>query len=159
MNVNDFITGFNEANDKEKYIRKHIKTYYVNYEDKITEAEKIIRMSNEKEINNEKVFMINSATRYLLFILAVIKLYTDIEIDNTNAMLQFNILEKYGVIDLLPSVIGIDYERFSTVLGMIHDDYMVNNRELVSYLENKSKVFVEVINDLYDAIEKQKAEE
>ena len=162
MNINDFIIGLRNANDVEKYLKKHVVNTYVNYEDKVSEADKIIRLSNEVEVDGLPTFHINSTTRYMLFAFAVIKLYTDIEIDMTNSMLQFNILEKNRVIDMLPDVIGVDYERFMSVVNMVQEDYMVNNRDIVSYIDKKFDTMVNVIGELAEAAQKEqekKAEE
>lgn len=146
MDIGKFVDEFVKQKDyasKQRYVNKHIITTYLSYAKKIEESEKIIEYSAQ---NNNEQFYLNTPLRYMLFVMSVIKNYTDLTFDTTNAIDQFDLLEKHGIVKIVINSIEEDYERFNTVLNMLFDDYMINNRSTTSFLEQK-------INTLLKAIE------
>ena len=157
MDIGKFIDSFVEAKDpaaKDRLIKKHIVNNYLEYSKKIEESKKIIKFSLYDSDGN---FRRDSTIHYMLFVLAVIRSYTDLEFDNSNAMLQFDLIEKHGVMEYLANNIKEDYARFSTVLQMVYDDEVANTRSLPSYLDQKAEAIISVIEAI-GAIENENKE-
>lgn len=157
MDIGKFIDNFVEAKDpaaKDRLIKKHIVNNYLEYSKKIEESKKIIKFSLYDTDGN---FRIDSTIHYMLFVLAVIRSYTDLEFDNSNTMLQFDLIEKHGVMEYLVNNIKEDYARFSTVLQMVYDDEITNTRSLPSYIEQKAEAIMTVIETL-NAVENESKE-
>lgn len=150
MKVNEFVDGFNKANDKEKYIKKHIINTYVPYEKKIAVARSIVDNTSHIKIDNEQKFYVNSPQKYMLFITSLFREYTDV-IFGDNILSEFNALECCGAVDMLPKQIGNDYQRFKIVVDMIYEDTVQNERDLVSFIENKITAFSKMADALIDS--------
>ena len=158
MDIGKFIEEFDKAAAKdratkkttetERLIRKHITSYYISYEVKISEAKKIIQHSSYETIDGREYFRINSPVRYLLFMMSVIRSYTDLEFDTTNTMIQFDLLEQRGILDLITQVIGDDYDKFQTVLSMTLDDLISNERSLISKLSDLGDVLSVLLDQM-----------
>lgn len=137
-NLDYFIAGYNKAQDKEKYVGKHITKSYMKYEDKIAEANKIVDLTYYDHDVEPKVFHKNSPLQYQLFVLRVLKNYTDIEINEINAAEDFNALNRIGAIDdIFAAIPEREIKEFETVLHMVEDDIMTNERSLVGWLNGK----------------------
>lgn len=144
MTVNEFITGYDklgnaDAKVKEKYIKKHITSDYTKFEDKINAANRIVQSSSYKDVDGGQMFHLNSPARYMVTMLAVYELYTDIEFASFGEITQFDLLERRGINDEIGRLIGVDYNRFMTVLEMVTGDMLSNTRDLTSFLETKVK--------------------
>lgn len=155
MDIGKFIDKYTKANSqqvKDGMLDKCVVATYVPYETKVAESKNIIENTCYKMINGKKVFYVDTPTRYILFIKVIITYYTDLEFDPINTLLQINLLEQYGLIDLIVSRIGPDYDKFQTVLNMTLDDVMTNERSLVSYLENMAESFSMTLGEMADQI-------
>lgn len=149
MTVEKLIKEYNLTKDKSEFLSKRIINKYVNYEDKIAEATMIKDATCYKVINNKKVFLQDTPTRFMLMIFTLIKRYTDIEIgsDGTEMLKVFNLLEQNNLVNALISVLPErEYETFQTILNMVIDDEMMNYRDLVPYLDTKIEAF-QMMND------------
>lgn len=163
MDIGKFITNYTKSNSqqiRDEMIKKHVVATYVPYETKISESLHIVDTSCYKTVNDKKMFWIDSPMRYILFMKAIVMLYTDLEFDTTNAMIQFNLLEQYNIFEKIIECIGADYEKFQAVLNMTLDDRMANERSLLSYLENMGKAagmvadkIVETLPNILEQIE------
>lgn len=149
MNINDFINEYNEAQNKEKYLKKHIVTDYLSWTEKVLEAQKIVQMSCYE--NDGDRFKINSPLRYYLYVLAIVRSYTDIEIEKNRGIQSFDLLEKNGVTTLLLNQIS-DVKSFQTVLNWTLDDHMMNYRDMTSWLDGKGEALKELFDAMNDAI-------
>ena len=139
MDIGKFITNYTKSNSqqiRDEMIKKHVVATYVPYETKIGESLHIIDTSCYKTVNDKKIFWIDSPMRYILFMKAVVMLYTDLEFDTTNAMIQFNLLEQYNIFEKIIECIGTDYEKFQAVLNMTLDDRMTNERSLAARFDS-----------------------
>lgn len=138
MKINEFIKGFENAKDKENYVRGHVVHSYVDYETKIAICKSIVKSSMYKEVNGKKMFVIDSPMRYMFFVLAIISSYTDIELldDGMNRMKVFNSLEKHDVISVIANVMRREYTSFSSILNVMVEDEIKNN-DLRSLLDTK----------------------
>lgn len=157
MKVDEFVDGFNKAlkskssvNTVEKYIEKHITKKYLPYAMKVAEAHNIVNSSSYYADADTKRFRLNSPARYILFVVSVLTHYTDIEIGQ-NVSEDYDALAECGAIEILVAAIGDDYSEFQTVLDMVLDDEIANERELVPFLEHgivaAQKIFEDVDTD------------
>ena len=104
--VKDFCEKYNGTNiekTKETLIEKIMNPHYVPYEMKITICEKIIEKSYYKENDHDgfKKIHINSPAQYMLYCLWLIKQYTHINVDFSNSLEEFNLLNEYELLDII----------------------------------------------------------
>ncbi len=148
MKVNEFVDGFEKANDKEKYVKKHIINTYVPYAEKITECKRIVDVSmyrlDEKGV---KHFVVDTPTRYMLFVVSCILKYTDIEIADDNALTVFDRLSESGSDGYIFSLIGKDFEMFKSVLEMVVDDVVEKERNIIDFINTKIESLGMVVDD------------
>lgn len=162
MDIGKFIDDYVKAKSqqvKDALVRKHVVATYIPYETKMAEAKNIIKNSCYKKIDDKEYFYIDTPLRFVLLIKSVVTLYTDLEFDQTNILVQFNLLEQYGITEAIINAIGEDYDSFRTIVNMTLDDTMQNERSLVSYLENLGQSFSvamdELVKKLTEAAEKE----
>lgn len=152
MDIGIFIDEYKKAKiDKAKsdLIKKHVKATYVPYETKIAESKNILNFCC---YDKDGKFRIDSTLRYVLFIKVVVMLYTDLEWNAENFMIQFDLLEQYKIVEEILKEIGDDVQSFETVLAMVYDDIVTNERSVLSRIEsliNSAKVtFDGLLNEL-----------
>lgn len=144
-----FVNGYMKADDKIKYCNKHIIRTYLKYEEKIAEANKIVELAHHVEKDGVKSFRKNSPLLYQLYVLRVLVNYTDIEISEINAAEDFNALNRIGAVeDIFSSIPEREIRELQTVLRMVEDDLMENERSFAGWLDGK----MELIGVLLDAI-------
>ena len=151
MDIGKFIdeyVNFKSEQARDALVAKHVVATFVPYETKIAEAKNIVENSCYVEVDGKKKFWLNTPIRYILFIKTIITLYTDLEFDTTNILLQINLLEQYQIIEPIIAKIGPDYQKFQTILNMTLDDTMANERSLISYLENLEESIGVVLDSL-----------
>lgn len=141
MKLNDFVQFFKSTKNKEQFVKEHIKTTYLPYEDKISLCKEIADRTMWITVNDKQVFSVNSPMRYMLFVQGIVQYYTDIEIpdDGESRLLAFNEFEKNGITSYLPEAIGSDYKALNTVLSMVYDDVIANETNLITYFDRKLK--------------------
>lgn len=132
MDIGKFIEEYDQAQSKDRLIKKHVLSDYISFEVKLSESKKIIEYSCYEDVDGRRVFRLNSPVRYMLFMMAVIRSYTDLEFDLTNTMIQFDLLDQRGIFEQLIQIIGGDVDKFQTVLNMTMDDLMANERSMVA---------------------------
>lgn len=156
MKVNEFVEGFKNATDKEKYVRKHIVKYYINYEEKVANAKRIIdeTLHIQGISDGEKIFSYQTPNRYLLFILSIIRSYTDIEFGD-NYLYDFNLIEENNISEYIVKQIGNDYQRYQTILDMVYDDMVRNERDLISYIDRKLNAIYQIIENYSEMISRE----
>lgn len=150
MRVKDFVYNLEKKkeDDVAKFVEKHLKTHYISYSRKMSEAELIVKHSSTVEVNGKEVFRVSSPMRWMLFVLAVLRNYTTLELNAENLVEDFDALDKSGAIETLFAVIGKDIDTFNTVLTMTYDDYAANERDLVSFVEHKIDAMMTVFDGI-----------
>ena len=152
MTVDEFVKGydkFTSPDAKTKYLKKHIVTDYVPYIKKINEAQRIIKASTYRDDK----FHLNTPARYMLTMVSVATMYLGIEFDSTNMVIEFDMLEKRGINDMFQGLIGVDYDRFTTLISMMYDDEIMNTRDLTAFLETKAEAVGIVAEQMMRMIE------
>ena len=150
MKVDEFIRKYNSAKDKDKFLTDCIKTQYVPYRIKIADCDGIIKASTG--ING--VFKINTPAQFMMFTIQVIIRYTEIEKDDD----ILGLFEKLDELNLINAIISKiperEYASYNTILNMVQDDYMENNRTLLSFIETKVSALGLSLDAILDAIQK-----
>lgn len=143
MNVEKFVKDYSKSQNKEGFLKKRFVNTYVDYNRKITLCTNVLRttlfqkvkVSVDKEI---EVFKQNTPATAMLFSLTLVNEYTDIDVDFKNALNEFDMLEKEGLVDLLVnSIPRLEHDKFQTILNMVRDDIYENERSLIGYLDSK----------------------
>ena len=138
MTIHDFLEEAIKLNEDEleKYLADRIKVNYVSYTDKCGICDRILNASCYVEIDGRKTFKINSSARFMLFMVALIQEYTDIEFSD-NIVADFEMLDRAGMIDAIVSFIPDgEYTTMENLLNMGLSDKMENERSIVTLLEN-----------------------
>lgn len=139
----DKYIAFSNEGLKEKYIKDNVKDEYVPYTMKVHICENIAKFTTRKKVNNgekeKEIFYLDSANRYLLFQMRLIETYTDIKFsDGINAIKEFELLDKYGINDLIiANIPEREYVNFKTILDMKIDDASVNGNNFIQYIDTK----------------------
>ena len=107
--------------------------------------------------NVGSIVEVDSVSRYLLFTIAIISKYTNLEFENTDdldAIDQYDMLCQSGLLNEILNVIGGEYEVCNNVLNLMMADINANNnnvaavfdkalQEILGYVGN----FVDVLSD------------
>lgn len=142
MIITEFVNGFKSANDKEKFVKKHITRTYVPYEEKVSRCQRII--DNSMYVNEEsgRRFRPNTPLRYELFIITMVQCYTDIEYEYDNTLSGFNAMAECGADAYIMDAVKNDVGIFQSVLDMMVDDVVDSERNYVDYIDTKIDVIV-----------------
>ena len=141
---------YNETNveqTKQALIEKIMNPHYVPYEMKITVCEKIIENSYYKKNNDgeNKKLHINSPAQYMLYCLWLVKQYTNIEVDFSKSLEEFNMLNENELIDIIFSNIPErELKEFRMILDMVENDVIQNEYEMHAYISNQIERFGEL---------------
>ena len=147
-----FITAFKfrkTQEEKESFVREHIKNEYVPYEKKQAVAEAIVKASYWAKDGDREYLHINSAAKYMLTCLSMVDLYTDIERNrgNSKALEDFNTLNSYGVFDIIIKFADPkEIKEFDMVLQMACDDLIANEYENHAFIRNQVERFGKLIS-------------
>lgn len=142
--VKIFVKLFNDIKDvkpervvekRNEFVAKYISNTYMPYALKMAEAKKIVDKSCNLEVNGKSVFNMSSPMRWVLFVVSVVNYYTSLEFAG-DVMEDFDLLNCAGAIEYIFGQLK-DVDEFQTVLNMTTDDYMNNDRDIVTFLEDK----------------------
>ena len=149
MKIDEFIKKYNSAKDKDKFLEECIKKTYIPYSEKIADCSGVINATIEKD----GMFKVNTPAQFMIFMVQIITRYTDIEKDDDIV----GLFEKLDELNLINGIISKIPEReftsYNTILNMVQDDYMENDRNIVSFLETKLRTLGISIDTLLDAIQ------
>lgn len=150
--VEEFCKKYNETNIdqvKEGLVNKVMNPHYVSYEMKITICEMILENSYYKktEVNGVEVkkLHINSPAQYMLYCLNLVRYYTNIIVDFSKALEEFNMLNECGLLDVIISHIPErELKEFRMILDMVEKDTIQNEYETHAFISNQVERFVEL---------------
>lgn len=150
MKVNDFITKYNKANDKDKFLEDCIVNQYIPYSEKVADCVAIINATTE----TDGVFKANTPAQFMLFMVQMISRYTEIEKEE-NILGLFEQLDEINLINAIVSKIPErELASYNTILDMVRDDYMENNRSLISFVETKVKALGLSLDAVLEVVQK-----
>lgn len=145
--VKIFVKLYTDSREKEKFVAKYITTTYLPYALKMAEARRIVERSSNVDIDGKQMFAVSSPMRWVLYVVSVITNYTSLEF-SSDVMADFDLLNAAGAIETIFGVLGKDVDEFNTVLNMTFDDYLSNNRDIVTFLENKFAALGTLFNSI-----------
>lgn len=139
MTVNEFIeNGMNV--DKLKIIE------YVDFLEKSSRAENLVR--NTSLDNNGNVHL-NSTGRYMFYVLTIIDLWTDIDIDFTIAYKEFDELNKNGLINsIVLKIKESEIKEFDLIVRNHLDDLMYNQGSMNAVIRNQADRIIDLTSAL-----------
>ena len=80
-------------------------------------------------------FKLDSCKKYLMYVSALLNTYTNIKFDENDALSDFNLLQKYGLVDVIIGYIPeAQVAMFDSVLNMKSGDIMTNYYEPRTYV-------------------------
>lgn len=150
--VKNFIDAYNRAEDKEVFVKSHIIKDYIPIEEKITECKNIVAATYVKDGE----FYIDSTALYFQYLLAIVRLYTNIQIDNDNSVKEFNILNKYKIFDMvIKSISDREIGELSMIKDMVQSDFIKNHNEIHSFVREQMNRFYSIMKVISDPIVKK----
>lgn len=156
--VKIFVKLYNDSRDKDKMIAKYITSTYLPYAMKMAESRRIVERSSNIDVDGKQMFSISSPMRWVLYVVSVITNYTSLGF-SSDVMADFDLLNASGAIEAIFTTIGKDLDEYNTVLNMTFDDYLSNNRDIVTFLENKFAALGALIDAVDTAAIEQSMEE
>jgi len=156
ITVKKLIEGLKKTagdNLKEKYLNDNIRIVsYVGYSSKVALAQMVVNVSTIVPGTNE--LKINSPSRYLMHVYALIKNYTNISISEKNINEEYDMLKEYGLIEyIMESIPESELAEFQTISSMVYEDLLSNRMSAQSFIkECLSKVSVDIGSILGDGL-------
>lgn len=162
MKVKEFIEKYNSfKNDdlKNKFVKERITTEYVPYSKKMDVCKRIVdatmQLSTEVEGMEQRYFHSSAAVRFFMQQIQLVRLYTDIEIHEAgvDGIEDFELLDRYGLIEVIQCYIPErELTYFSTIIQMYIDDYVMNENNLINYIETKINASGMVFGTILDQL-------
>lgn len=148
--VKDFCKKYNGADavqTKETYVKSIMNPHYIPYEIKITVCENIVKSAYyKKDDNGNRKLYINSPIQYMLYRLELVRQYTNIEVDFSNVIDEFNLLNKSELFDeIIVNIPNRELNEFEMVLDMVKDDAIKNEYETHAFISNQVERFGQLI--------------
>lgn len=147
---------YKKDDDKIKFLKKHLKTDYLDYLAKIDLCRQVLFKSMYAEVDGKEIYKPDSPLRYALTISAYLQAYYDFELNNV-FMEDLNTLEKNNLTEFIIKAIGSDVERLNVVMKMMVDDLDYTN-SLIPFLDTKMEAIGIVLNALNKASETNREE-
>ena len=92
-------------------------------------------------------FRVDSCKKYLLYVSALLNTYTNIKFDENDALGDFNLLQRYGLVDVIISYIPeAQVAMFDSVLNMKSNDMMTNYYEPHAFVREQVVKFAPLIH-------------
>ena len=92
-------------------------------------------------------FKVDSCKKYLMYVSALLNTYTNIRFDESDALGDFNLLQRYGLVDVIISYIPESQMAvFDSVLNMKSNDLMTNYYEPHAFVREQVVKFAPLIH-------------
>ena len=140
------------AEEREALVREHITNTHVSYTDKCDRAELIARSSyyvKEKDENGveQKKFHQNSAAKYMLYSLAVVDMFTDIDVDFKNSVEFFEKINGEILDYIILNVNERELKEFRMLMDFACDDLLTNEYENHAFFKEQVERFGKLIGN------------
>lgn len=160
ITVKSFVEKYEKIatqNLKDKYINDNLKTVaYVGFLMKDSVAKNIVDTTTyKKDENGNKtdIIEVKSSARYLFFTLNVIELYTNLIVDFTKAIDEYDLLVKSGLLPIIMSKLPEqEVAEFKTILDMSFDDVMQNEFSTQAFVTKQVTRISDLVNVLAPAL-------
>lgn len=165
MLISEFVKKYKNTKQKDSLVSSIIDKKYISYATKVDLSNRIVNTCSYKEINGKKMFVLNSPMRYILFVRSIIEQYTKLEFDKIpdtdliDLSRDIDLLEESHSTKAIITAIGEDVDAFSTILNLVLDDAIDNNRSMVSFLETKVEAFSIVADSILKSFDDPKVKE
>ena len=134
MTVKEFLEDLNKVTGKtvkEERMKKNLNVkQYVSFIDKVNLAERVVYHSThdfDQEGNVVGDITINSISKYLLHVMGIIDMYTDLDINYGNLVEDYDLLNVNGMIQEIVTLIGEkEIAECQMLLDMKLGDFMQN---------------------------------
>lgn len=149
MNVKEFETNKDAVNQIE------LKADYIPYIEKIADCKNIADVTSHKQITeNKSVFVVDSPTRHLFFVMKLVQLYTNIEFDEMAISSAYDILNKTGALDYIFNTIPENEQKeWKSIMDMVMDDMYENEKSTSTILGNMKDSISMVVGSMISAME------
>lgn len=152
ITVKEFVDKYNTGKSIMDYTEQYMVTdKYVPYEEKVNSASRIVKASHyittkDNDGKEHKKFHIDSTSKYMLYCLELVRLYTNIEINFKESLDQFNMLNSCGALDTIINLISErELKEFRMILDFVESDLFQNEYEIHSYISEQVERFGELI--------------
>lgn len=172
VDIEEFIKKYNSYKSesaKDNYLKTTITpTGYHDFAVVCVEADGIIK-SSFYDKNGD--LHIDSIRKYINYVFTILRYYTNIDVDESNFMHEYDALSEYGLIDKIVKIIPEDYiKTLDSVISMKTQDVMTNEYEIHSYINKQlTKLYphignaldksIEILNNLIKNMESKKFQE
>lgn len=158
ITVKELIEKYNKNKQDDAQIEKHILSVYVPYEEKCAMCQGVIDATTKVNIGNDTILKQDSAAMVMLYRMQMINKYTDIQIDFSHVLTDYNLLDRYDLIDNIIAYIKTsERKKMDEILSMKIKDYHENYRSFFSLwnsIVDKFKIvghnFADKLNDIVD---------
>ena len=97
-------------------------------------------------------FKADSCKKYLMYVSALLNTYTNIRFDENDALGDFNLLQRYGLVDVIISYIPeVQVAMFDSVLNMKSNDMMTNYYEPHAFVREQVIKFAPLVHKWIDS--------
>lgn len=147
MTVQEFVDEYMKKANPEKFVQEHMVTKYISILQKQAVCSNIIEASSYETVEGNKIFQRNSVLEYMLYMMALCQLYTDIVFSDDSKMNDFILLDECGAIDqIYISIPGIERDKFDTIMKLCKEDFVSNERSIISYIDH-AMTALSLLND------------
>lgn len=125
---------------KDKWFNEHLKIVrqYMPLDKKLFYVNRLVQLTTHPLKNGEvdlNTLKVNTPTRYVLYNLTLVDLYTHLDVDFSNTSQEYDYLKQYGVLEkILQKIPQSEIIEFKNLLKMSLDDAMTNEYESHAYL-------------------------
>lgn len=144
MKIKDFVNEVNKvANEsiKTNRINGMLKTKnYISVAQKIDLADRVTKVTTHKYDNagNAIGFEVHSPSKFLLHTMGLVDLYTDLDVDMSNIMDEYDLLNSNGLIEVILNSIGeTEIAECEMFLDMIWHDTIQNELSPYAFIQNQ----------------------
>lgn len=149
MTVKEFLEDLNKVTGKsvkEERMKKNLNVkQYVSFVDKVNLAERVVYHSThdfDQEGNVVGDITINSISKYLLHVMGIIDMYTDLDINYNNLVEDYDLLNVNGLIQEIVTLIGEkEIAECQMLLDMKLGDFMQNRLSVYSFVRDQVERF------------------
>jgi len=97
-------------------------------------------------------FKVDSCKKYLMYVSALLNTYTNIRFDENDALGDFNLLQRYGLVDVIINYIpDAQVAMFDSVLNLKSNDLMTNYYEPHAFVKEQVVKFAPLIHKWIDS--------
>jgi hypothetical protein len=144
MKIQEFVDeALKVTNDsiREKRINSMLKTKsYVSIVDKINLADRVTKAATHEfdKDGNIVEFKVNSLTKYILHVMGIIEMYTDLEVNNGNILAEYDLLNENGLIEIIvKSIKEQEIAECQMCLDMVFNDAIQNEMSTVAFVKRQ----------------------